>query len=70
MPIKERNFLKDQRNEKSLFIEKLDQKETARLTKNIERKEAKKQKAVQAAQKTSFDGNASLSNENEEEMNH
>ena len=70
MPIKERNFLKDQRNERASFIGKLDQKETARLTKNIKRKETKKQRLIQAAQKTSFDGNASLSNGNEEEMNH
>ena len=33
--MKERNFLKDQRNERSLFIGKLDQEETARRTKNI-----------------------------------
>ena len=70
VPIKERNFLKDQRNKKVLFLRKLDQKETARLTKNIKRKETKKQSAIQAAQKTSFDGNVSLSDENEEEMNH
>ena len=70
VPIKERNFLKDQRNNRTLFIGKLDQKETARLTKNIKRKETKKQRAIQDAQKTSFDGNASLSNKNEEEMDH
>ena len=70
VPIKERNFLKDHKNKRALFIGKLDQKETARLTKNIKRKEIKKQRAIQAAQKTSFDGNASLSNDNEEEMDH
>ena len=68
--MKERNFLKDQRNERALFIRKLDQKETALLTKNTKRQETKKQRAIQAAQKTSFDGNASLSDENEEEMEH
>ena len=35
VPMKERNFLKDQRNDRSLFIGMLDQEETARLTKNI-----------------------------------
>ena len=68
VPKKERNFLKDQRNERALFIGKLDQKRTARLTKIIKRKETKKQRAIQAAQKTSFDGNASLNDENEEGM--
>ena len=33
-------------------------------------KKPKKQRAIPAAQKTSFDGNASLSDENEEEMEH
>ena len=32
VPMKERNFLKDQRNDRSLFIGKLDQEETARIT--------------------------------------
>ena len=70
VPIKERNFLNNRRNKRALFIGELDQKETARLTKNIKRKETKRQRAIQAAQKTSFDGNASLSDENEEEMEH
>ena len=39
VPMKERNFLKDQRNERLLFIGKLDQEETARLAKNKKRKE-------------------------------
>ena len=51
VPMKERNFLKDQRNDRSLFIGKLDQEETARLTKNIKRKEIEKQRAILAAQK-------------------
>ena len=68
VPMKERNFLKDQRNDRSLFIGKLDQEETARLTKNIKRKEIKKQRAILAAQKTSCDDNESLGDEVEEEM--
>ena len=66
--MKERNFLKDQRNDRSLFIGKLDQEETARLTKNIKRKEIEKQRAILAAQKTSYDDNESLGDEVEEEM--
>ena len=69
---KGRNFLKDQRNERALFIGKLDQRETTQLTKNIKRKETKKkkQRAIQAAQKTLFDDNASLSDKNKAEMEH
>ena len=70
VPIKERNFLKDQRNNTSLFIGKLEQEETARLTKNIKRKEIAKQRAILAAQKTSKDVNESLGDEVEEEMEH
>ena len=57
VPMKERNFLKDQRNDRSLFIGKLDQDETARLTNNTKRKEIEKRRAILAAQKTSHDGN-------------
>ena len=70
VPIKEQNFLKDQRNDRSLFIEKLDQEETAWLTKNIKPKEIEKQRAILAAQKTSYDDNESLGDEVEEEMEH
>ena len=58
--MKERNFLKDQRTNRSLFIGKLDQEETARLKKNIKRKEIEKQRAILAAQKTSYDDNEFL----------
>ena len=68
--MKERTFLKDQRSDRSLFIGKLDQEETARLTKNIKRKEIEKQRAILAAQKTSYDDNESLGDEIEEEMKH
>ena len=70
VPIKERNFLKDHRNDRSLFIGKLDQEETARLTKTIKRKEIEKQRAILAAQKTSYDDNESHGDEMEEEMEH
>ena len=68
--MKERSFLKDQRSNRSLFIGKLDQEETARLTKNIKQKEIEKQRANLAAQKTSYDDNESLGYEVEEEMEH
>ena len=68
--MKERNFLKDQRKERKIFIGKLDQEETTRLTKNIKRKEIEKQKTILAAQKTSCDDNGSLGDEVEEEMKH
>ena len=68
--MKERNFLKDQRNDKSLFIGKLDQEETAQLAKNIKRKEIEKQRAILAAQKTSYDENKSLGDEVDEEIEH
>ena len=68
--MKERNFLKDQRNDRSLFIGKLNQEETAQFTKNIKQKEIEKQRAILAAQKTSYDDNESLGDEIEEEMEH
>ena len=70
VPMKEQNFLQDQRNDKSLFIGKLDQEETGRLAKNIKRKEIEKQIAILAAQKTSYDENEFLGDEVEEEMEH
>ena len=70
VPMKERNFPKDQRNNKLLFIRKLDQEETTRLTKNTKRKEIEKQRAILAAQKTSYDDNESLGDEVDEEMEH
>ena len=66
--MKKRNFLKHRRNNKSLFMGKLNQEETARLTKNVKRKEIEKQRAILAAQKTSYDDNESLGDEVEEEM--
>ena len=70
VPMKEQIFLKDQRNDRSLFIRKLDQEEKVQLTKNIKRKEIEKQRAILAAQKTSYDDNESLGDEVEEEMEH
>ena len=51
VPRKERNFLNNRRNKRALFIGELDQRGTARLTKNIKRKETKRQRAIQAAQR-------------------
>ena len=51
VPIKEQNFLKDQRNERALFIGRIDHKETPRLTKNIKRKETKKTESIPCSAK-------------------